>query len=118
VLRGPGIRRLISICDSSRRFTVTARKPTTPAQKGESTAPQDGKVARFFDAAKVSSVGLEMAVATGVGWGIGYWLDRKLSTGPYLMLTFLLLGVAAGFKGLLRAAKEVNRRHLESNHEL
>jgi ATP synthase protein I len=75
-----------------------------------------GKVSRFFEAAKVSSVGLEMAVATAVGWGFGYWLDRKLGTDPYLMLTFLLLGVAAGFKGLIRAAREVNRRQMESNH--
>lgn len=47
-----------------------------------------------------------MAVATVIGWGIGYWLDLQFGTSPWLMLVFLLLGVAAGFKGVFRAAKE------------
>jgi ATP synthase protein I len=54
----------------------------------------------------VASVGIEMGLAVVVGWGIGYWLDRKFDTAPYLMLLFLLIGSAAGFKGLFRAAKE------------
>jgi ATP synthase protein I len=57
----------------------------------------------------MSSVGLEMAVATAIGWGIGYWLDGQLGTTPWLMLLFLLLGVAAGFKGLLRASRTMQR---------
>lgn len=55
---------------------------------------------------KFSSVGIEMAVATFLGWAAGYWLDGKLGTYPWLMLTCLLLGVAAGFKGVIRAARE------------
>ena len=47
-----------------------------------------------------------MAVATFIGLGIGYWLDLQFETYPWLMLLFLLLGVAAGFKGVFRAAKE------------
>jgi ATP synthase protein I len=47
-----------------------------------------------------------MAVATFIGWGIGYWLDMQFGTEPWLMLVFLLFGVAAGFKGVFRAAKE------------
>ncbi len=64
----------------------------------------------FFEAAQVSSVGVEMAVATLVGWGFGYWLDGLLKTGPWLMLLGLLFGVAAGFKGLIRTASAVNAR--------
>lgn len=55
---------------------------------------------------KFSSLGIEMAVATVIGWGIGYWLDLQLGTYPWLMLLFLLLGVAAGFRGVFRAARE------------
>ena len=58
----------------------------------------------------MSSVGVEMAVATLVGWGFGYWLDGKLDSGPWLMLIGLLLGVAAGFKGLIRTARAANAR--------
>ena len=46
-----------------------------------------------------------MGLAVLVGWGIGYWLDSRYGTTPWLMLLFLCLGVAAGFKGVLRAAK-------------
>lgn len=50
-----------------------------------------------------------MAVATAIGWGIGYWLDGRFDTGPWLMLVGLLFGVAAGFNGLLRAARQIQR---------
>jgi ATP synthase protein I len=63
----------------------------------------------MWRALRVSSVGIEMAVATLIGWAIGYWLDRTFGTEPWLMLVFLLVGVAAGFKGLLRAANEARR---------
>jgi ATP synthase protein I len=61
----------------------------------------------IFRALQVSSVGIEMAVAIAIGWGFGFWLDRQLDSGPWLMLVFLLLGVAAGFKGLLRTARSI-----------
>lgn len=63
----------------------------------------------LFRALRVSSVGIEIAVATAIGWGIGYWLDAELGTGPWLMLVGLLFGVAAGFNGLLRTARQVQR---------
>jgi F0F1-type ATP synthase assembly protein I len=47
-----------------------------------------------------------MAAATFIGWLIGHWLDLQLGTDPWLMLVFVLLGVAAGFKGVFRAARE------------
>ena len=65
------------------------------------------RLGRAWHAAKMSSVGIEMAVATAVGWGLGTWLDRTLDTKPVLMLVCLGLGVAAGFKGLFRAAREL-----------
>lgn len=39
-----------------------------------------------------------------VGYGIGYYLDRAFGT-HFLTLTFLLLGIAAGFIELLRELK-------------
>ena len=48
----------------------------------------------------VSTVGLSMAFAIGLGAGIGYWLDRKLGTGPWLFLVFLGFGIVAAFRNL------------------
>jgi ATP synthase protein I len=77
-------------------------RATTQPEKADET----GRVARGWSLLKFSSVGIEMAVATFIGWGIGWWLDKQFGTKPWLMLVFLLLGVAAGFKGVFRAARE------------
>jgi ATP synthase protein I len=68
-----------------------------------------GKFGQAYHAAKMSSVGIEVAVATLIGWGIGHWLDSRLGTGPYLTIVFFLCGVVAGFKALIRAGKEAQR---------
>lgn len=65
-----------------------------------------GRGFRNWQLLKFSSLGIEMAVATIIGWGIGYWLDLQLGTYPWLMLLFLLLGLAAAGKGLFRATRE------------
>jgi len=64
--------------------------------------------------ARLSSIGLEMAVATFVGWLFGNWLDGKLHTRPWLTIVFFIFGVAAGFLGLIRAAREASRGNGES----
>jgi ATP synthase protein I len=107
------------------RFAIVVDRPQTPCyepvlaellsfspetattEKGkEGKTERPDKVARGWSLLKFSSLGIEMAVATFIGWGIGYWLDLQLGTEPWLMLVFLLLGVAAGFKGVFRAARE------------
>ncbi len=51
----------------------------------------------------------ELAVATVVGFGLGWFLDRQLGTEPWLAILFLMLGVAAGFRNLLRAVEQETR---------
>ena len=55
---------------------------------------------------RLSVVGLEMGLSVVVGYLIGAGLDSWLGTRPYLMVLFLLFGVAAGFLGLYRVARE------------
>ena len=62
----------------------------------------------FFRAARFASLGLEMGVAVAIGAGIGYALDRWLGTAPWLLLVFLLFGIAAGFKGVIDAARKAS----------
>lgn len=62
----------------------------------------------------MASLGMEMGLAVLVGWGVGYWLDGKLDTAPYLMLLFLGFGIAAAFKGLIRAGQQAKRAVRES----
>jgi ATP synthase protein I len=47
--------------------------------------------------------GIEMVVALGLGFGIGWAIDRFLGTQPWAMVVFLLLGAAAGIVNVWRA---------------
>jgi ATP synthase protein I len=50
-----------------------------------------------------------MGVAAFLGYGAGWWLDRRFGTKPYLTLVMLLFGIAAGFRSLIRIAKEMSK---------
>jgi F0F1-type ATP synthase assembly protein I len=60
--------------------------------------------------ARSSAVGLEMGISVVVGLLGGRWLDGKAGTAPWLMLAGLLVGVIAGFRGLMRVANEARAR--------
>lgn len=63
----------------------------------------------FRTLARVGGVGIELAVATTIGFLGGRWLDGKLGTAPWLSLVGLLLGVAAGFRNLIEIARKAQR---------
>ena len=48
----------------------------------------------------LSTVGLSMAFSIGIGAFIGFYLDRKFETQPWLLLLFLGFGIAAAFRNL------------------
>jgi ATP synthase protein I len=48
----------------------------------------------------LSTVGLSMAFSIGIGALIGYYLDKKFDTKPWLLLVFLGFGIAAAFRNL------------------
>lgn len=54
---------------------------------------------------RASTVGLNIVIATLVGLGIGFYLDKYLGTRPWLTIIFLILGIAAGFSDLARLAR-------------
>jgi ATP synthase protein I len=67
----------------------------------------DADVKQMWRAAlRFSALGLEMGICVGLGYGAGWWLDRRFGTQPYLMLLMILLGIAAAFRGLIRAARQ------------
>ena len=58
---------------------------------------------------ELSSIGFALVIATVIGLGGGYWLDRWLGTAPWLMLIGLGFGIAAGFVNLFRSVKRAER---------
>ena len=57
---------------------------------------------------EASTVGIQLVLSTFVGFGMGYFLDKFLGTFPWLTILFLILGIIAGFRELLRVARRQN----------
>jgi F0F1-type ATP synthase assembly protein I len=54
------------------------------------------------------ALALILPIATLVGYGIGYFLDRAFGT-SFLKIVFLLLGVVSGFVQVIRQLKQESR---------
>jgi ATP synthase protein I len=54
----------------------------------------------FRNLAMVSSMGISVALAIGIGVWFGLTLDRWLGTKPWFFWIFTLIGIAAGFKNV------------------
>jgi len=64
---------------------------------------------RMFEGLSASSAGLELGIAVAIGALFGRWLDGKLGTEPWMLLVFLVFGLIAGFRGVLRAVARADR---------
>ena len=53
----------------------------------------------------LSSIGIEFVLSVLLPGALGWWLDRKFGTLPWLMLVGGLFGFAGGFYNLLRTIK-------------
>ena len=63
--------------------------------RGKNDKKEDGL---YRQIGSLSTIGINLVVATLVGFGIGYYLDKWFGTKPILMIIFTIIGVAAGFK--------------------
>ena len=62
-------------------------------------------------------IAMELVVATVVGGFIGWYLDKQFDTKPWLLLTFLLFGMGAGFKNVFRMASKMTTEGPEASDE-
>jgi ATP synthase protein I len=46
-------------------------------------------------------LGASIVFAIFIGFGIGYWLDTKLGTFPWLSIVFFFLGIAAAGRNVM-----------------
>ena len=62
-----------------------------------------------------AALGIEVAgIVAGSAW-LGWWLDVKFGTNPWLLLTLVLLGGAAAMLQLFRVAQRLGREAEESD---
>ncbi|MFN2268204.1 MAG: AtpZ/AtpI family protein [Desulfonatronovibrio sp.] len=57
---------------------------------------------------KASLLGIHLVSSTFVGFAIGYFLDKWLGTEPWLLICFLIFGIAAGFKNMYLETKKIH----------
>ena len=60
-------------------------------------------------AASTGAVGLEIAVAIGIGYLGGQYLDRRLGVAPWFMWVGFAAGVGAGIKALVRVVRSYKK---------
>lgn len=70
----------------------------------------------FRELGKYAALGFEMSLSVVIGAGIGYFLDRWLGTGPWLLIVWIGFGFAAGVRSLYRAAVR-SEKDLEKDEE-
>ena len=62
-------------------------------------------------------LGASIVFAIFIGFGIGYWLDSKLGSFPWLTIVFFLLGIAAAVRNVLIEVRKQLRSDKESEHK-
>lgn len=72
----------------------------TPGSRGEEHFSQANMAWRMVT---------ELVAGLGIGFGIGFGLDALFGTTPLLMVVFVLLGLAAGIKTMMRTANEIGK---------
>ena len=60
----------------------------------------------FKQLLQASTVGLNLVFGTFVGLAMGYGLDKLFNTSPWFTIIFLILGIIAGFRELVKMARK------------
>lgn len=77
--------------------------------KGPALDPAARQTRRMYEGLSASAAGLELGISVAIGALFGRWLDGRLGTAPWLLIVFLILGLIAGFRGVLRAVARAER---------
>jgi ATP synthase protein I len=77
---------------------VTAAPPEDTPGKSRKT-----RLRQYYS---LSALGIEMGVSLAVGLLIGWYLDRLFDTKPWLTIIFMVFGIIAGFRNIIRLARK------------
>jgi ATP synthase protein I len=56
----------------------------------------------------LSTVGISLVLCSMMGFGAGYWVDKKLHSSPWGTIIGFLIGVVAGFVEMFNILRKVN----------
>jgi ATP synthase protein I len=58
-----------------------------------------------------STVGIEMGLCVAIGIALGYFLDKRFDTYPYLSIVCMIFGVLAAFKTIFVLLKKIEKEN-------
>ncbi len=97
--------------DHDRKKEMDAIEARIAAAKG-TLAPKPRADEHYSQANLAWRMVIELVAGLGIGFGIGYGLDVLFGTLPIFMVLFVMLGLAAGVKTMLRSAREIQDKGL------
>jgi len=83
------------------QLKAARERSPTPEQRSEGGGDRSG----MGTGLRLSA---ELIAGLLVGLGIGWALDRWLGTAPWLLLVFMLLGIAAGIMNVIRSGNRTD----------
>lgn len=89
------------------REAFDARLEAARARHSVKQAPRSGGTPSSL--AQGLRLGLEMVSGVIAGGALGWFLDLWLETEPWLLILFVVLGIAAGLMNVMRAAAAMDR---------
>jgi F0F1-type ATP synthase assembly protein I len=92
---------------------MTATPGGIPGGAGGPRRPEDGSTT----AAQFAGLGLQLAVCIVGGLYLGQWLDRRLGTDPWLMITGVFVGFGASFYSMYRKLTAAQAREDAARRE-
>ena len=92
-----------------------AESPQPPETNKDDQGPASREPARESEQSseelatwhRLAGVGIEFIVAFGLFAWLGWWLDKKFSTGPWLLIAGCAIGFSSGLWSLLKAARKM-----------
>jgi ATP synthase protein I len=95
--------------EQDRKAEMAAIEARIAAAQG-AQAPEPRMDEHYSGAQMAWRMVIELVAGLGIGFGIGYGLDLFFGTLPIFMVLFVMLGLAAGVKTMLRSAQEIQGR--------
>ena len=96
--RPPSLDQLEKRIEAARGRKATGAGRNADSEAGPSRSQASGLALAWRI---ISELVAGVAVGVGIGWLLDYWLDTR----PWLMVTFLFLGMAAGCYNVFRVAQ-------------
>ncbi|MDI6892232.1 MAG: AtpZ/AtpI family protein [Actinomycetota bacterium] len=81
------------------------------------TTRPDKEPRHIFEELSSIHLGIHLVLSTLIGLGIGYWLDGKFGTRPWLMVVGTFVGAAGGFLEIIRVLQVEEEKSKKKKEE-